>query len=143
MDVVLDAGGLEVFHAGGGTGYDEHGAAIEILEGGDGILGILIVAGADHHDISLSLQSSINTLLDRLEAEVVDDLVSGACQEVAGELCACLTHGEVAYGEHEGYGHLGGLLSGEAQGLEVGSQTRGLQFLEWSLLITATGRSHC
>ncbi len=82
MDEVLDACGLQVVHAGGSTGYDKHGAAVEILEGGDGILSILVVAGADDHDVGLGFKGSVDTFFDGLEAEVVDDLVTGAGQEV-------------------------------------------------------------
>jgi hypothetical protein len=41
---MLDAGSLEFFHASRSTSYDEHGATIHSLEGGYGILGILVVA---------------------------------------------------------------------------------------------------
>ena len=69
MDEVLDAGSLQVVHAGRSTSYNKHRTAIEILEGRDGIFGILIIAGADNHDVGLSLEGSINTFFDGLEAE--------------------------------------------------------------------------
>jgi hypothetical protein len=43
MNEVLDAGGFEILHAGRGTGDDEHRTAIQILEGRDRVLSILII----------------------------------------------------------------------------------------------------
>ena len=44
MDEILYASSLEILHASRGTGHHKHGAAIQVLEGRDGVLSILIVA---------------------------------------------------------------------------------------------------
>ena len=83
VDEVLDACSLQFLHACGSTGYDEHGATIECLEGGDGMLSIFVVARAENHDVGLGSHSSLNTLLNGSEAEVVDYLIACASEEVA------------------------------------------------------------
>ena len=83
MDEVLNACSFQVVHASGSAGNDEHGAAIHGLEGGHGILGVLVVAGAEHHDVGLGSHSGLYTLLYGSEAEVVDYLIACASEEVA------------------------------------------------------------
>ena len=129
MDVVLDAGSLQILHASRSTGYDEHRTAIQILEGRDSILGILIVARTDDHDIGLGLESGINAFLNGLETEVIDYLVTSTSQEVARELGTSLTHGEVTDGEHEGCRNLG-LFSMDTEILEIGSEASAADSLE-------------
>ena len=137
MDEILDASGLEVFCAGRCSGYYVEGTAVQILEGGDGVLGILVVARADDYDVGTSLERLVDTFLDGSEAQVVYHLVTGSSQEVARELGTGLTHSQIADGEHEGNGHLLGLLGSEAQRLEVGSQTGRLEGCNLALLGTA------
>jgi hypothetical protein len=83
VDEVLDTCGLEFLHASGSTSYDEHGATIHSLEGGHGILGILVVARAEHHDVGLGSHSSLDTLLYGSESEVVNHLIACTSEEVA------------------------------------------------------------
>ena len=71
MDEVLNACSFQVVHASGSAGNDEHGAAIHGLEGGYGILGVLVVAGAEHHNIGLGSHGGLYTLFYGSEAEVV------------------------------------------------------------------------
>ena len=123
MDVVLDAGGLEVLHAGRRTSHDEHRTAIQILEGRDSVLRVLIIRRTDHHDVGTGSEGSVDTFLYGLEAEVINHLVTGTSQEVARELGTGLTHGQVTDGQHEGHRHLRGLLSCQAESLEVRSHT--------------------
>ena len=122
MDEVLDAGSLEVLAASGSACDDEDGLGVGSLEGIVGrntVFGILVVAGAEHHDVGTGLDSSLNTFLNGGEAEVVNDLVTGSGEEVATELGTSLTHGQVADGQHEGHGLLFCFLRSEAQCFEV------------------------
>ena len=48
---ILDACCLQVVGASGCTGHHKHSAAVQILVGRDSVLGILVVAGAQHHDV--------------------------------------------------------------------------------------------
>jgi len=92
VNVVLDAGSLQVFHAGRGTSHDEHGTAVKILESGDGVLCVLIVRRADDDYVGLGFEGGIYAFLYGLEAEVVNDLPACRGQEVARELGTGLTH---------------------------------------------------
>ena len=66
-------------------------------------------------------------MLYGVKSEVVDDFVSGASEEVAGELCTSQAHGQVAYGEHEHLGAVGCGFGGQAELLEVRGGTFGGQ----------------
>ena len=124
MDEILDASGFEVLCASGCSGYNVEGTTVQVLESRDGILSVLVIARTDDNDIGTSLQCLVNTFLDSGEAQVVNYLVAGSCQEVARELGTGLTHCQIADGKHEGNGYLLGLLGSEAQSLEVGTCLR-------------------
>ena len=135
MYEVLYTGSLQLVHACGSTGNDEEGTVVEILEGGDGVGGILVVARTENHYVGSSLQGCVNTLLHCVETEVVDNLVSCTSEEVRAKLGASLTPCQVTDGEHECCGHLAAFLGGDAQILEVGSQTGGRNLLVCRLLL--------
>ena len=135
MYEVLYTGSLQLVHACGSTGNDEEGTVVEILEGGDGIGGILVVARTENHYVGSSLQGCVNTLLHCVETEVVDNLVSCTSEEVRAKLSASLTPCQVTDGEHECCGHLAAFLGGDAQILEVGSQTGRRNLLVCRLLL--------
>ena len=84
MNKVLNACCFEVFCASGSTCYDVESATVQILEGRDGILCVLIIAGANDNDVGTCGEGCINAFLNRLEAEVVDDLIASggvSCKE--------------------------------------------------------------
>ena len=83
MDEILNTSGLQVFCTSWSTSYNKHGATIEVLEGRDSILSILIVTGTNNHDVSTSLEGGINTFLYSLEAQIVDNLIACSSEEVA------------------------------------------------------------
>ena len=82
MNEVLDACCLEVFRASRCACHNVEGAAVQILEGRDGVLSVLVVARADNNDVGTSSKGCVNAFLYGLEAEVVDDLITGGGQEV-------------------------------------------------------------
>ena len=129
MNEVLDADSLEVVGASGSAGDNKFGTTVEVLECSGSELGIFVVAGAEDDDIGALGESGVNTLFYGLEAEVIDDFVTCAAEEVGGELSASETHGEVADGEHEYLGTLGSGFGSEAQFLEVGGGALATEFL--------------
>ena len=141
MYEVLYASGFQVIHASRGTGNNEHCPSVKVFERRNGIFRILVIARTQHYYVGTGFQRGVNTLLDRLEAKVVNHLVTGASEEVTTELGTCLAHGEVAYGQHEGYGCLSAFFHLEAQVLIIGGETGCLNGLESSLVVVAVAFS--
>ena len=73
MNKVLDACCLEVFCASGGASYNVESATVQILEGGDCIFGIFVIAGTNDNDVSACGECCVNAFFHCLEAEVVDN----------------------------------------------------------------------
>ena len=113
MDVVLDTGLLQVFHAGGSTGHHEDCAVCQVLVGCGSKLGIFVIRRAQHDDVCAGLQACIHTLFHGLETVVVDYLVTCASEEVAAELRTCQTHSQVADGQHKDLRLLAALLGAQ------------------------------
>ena len=82
MYEVLDALGLEVVGAGGSAGHHELGAAVEQAECLGGESGVFVIRGAEHHDVGTLLHGGVDAGLHGVEADIVDNLVAGAAEEV-------------------------------------------------------------
>ncbi len=65
-------------------------------------------------------QCSVYAFFYGVEAEVVDDFIAGATEEVGRELCTGKAHGKVADGEHKHFGAFCCGLGGKAEFFEVG-----------------------
>ena len=119
MDEVFDTGGLEVVHTSGSSGNYEESTAVEFLESLGSESSILIVGRAEHYNVSLLLDGSVDTLLNSIESDIVDDFITGATEEVGRELSTSETHSEVADSEHEHLGTVSGTFSSETEVFEL------------------------
>ncbi len=120
MNEVIDAGSLELVGACGIAGNDKFGTTVEILV----CLGsedcVFVVARAEHHNIGLLGESCVDTLFNGIEAEIVDDFVACATEEVGRELSSGKTHGEIAYSKHKHFGTAGSGLGGKTEFFKIG-----------------------
>ena len=91
--------------------------------------GVLVIGGAQYDNVGFLFESGIDTLLHGVKSEVVNDFVSGASEEIAGELSTSQTHSQVAYSEHEYLGTVGSGFGSQTELLEIGSCTLGWQSL--------------
>ena len=139
MDELVDAVALVgLNHFLGEAG--EHEAlhlALEGLAHRLGELGVLVVARAEHHHVGAALQSRLGALVGGGEAGVVDDFIACHAEEVGGEACACLAHGEVAVGQQEDLGAACRALGLHAELLEGFGAAVGLQGAHLVALLAA------
>ncbi len=120
MDEVFDTEFLEVFHAGRSASHNKNlFARANGFEGSRSEFGVFVVARAENDDVGTSLASSRYAIFYGLETEVVDDLIASASKEVARELSASQTHGQVADGEHEHFWTFARAFGLEAQCFEL------------------------
>ena len=123
MNEVVDADSFEVVHAGRSTGNDKFCAAVEIFEGCGSEFGIFVVARAEDNDVGSGCESGVDAFFHGLEAVVVDNLITGTAEEVARELGAGQTHGEIADREHEHFRTFFGMFGCKAESFEGTGRT--------------------
>ena len=123
MDEILDACALELLAACGCACNHEEGFSCELFIGRNCILCVFVVARTYNHDVRFGLYGGLDAFVYCCEAQIVDNLVTGNSEEVARELCSCLTHRKVSDGQHEGFGTAAALLDLHAQCLELLGQT--------------------
>ena len=85
-DEILDALRLELILAGGRSGHDEDGPAVEQLVGFGGERRVVVVRCADYDDVGFRLDGGAYPFLDAVEISVVLHADAGAGEEVAREL---------------------------------------------------------
>ena len=82
MDEILYAESLEVVGTSGCTGNNKFGTSVEQLECLGRELRIFIIGRAENHYVGFLLHGGINTLLNRVESDIIDNFVAGTAKEI-------------------------------------------------------------
>ena len=96
---------FQIGFAGGVSGNDNDCCSANLFIDLWNCCGVFVVGTAGYYYFGFGFQGFGNAFVDGGEAVVVNNLESGAGEEVRCELSACATHCQIAEGEHE-YGGL-------------------------------------